>query len=167
MNNIKNLLDKYELDYKYAVHKPIRTYDDAIEVDKEFNFTGIESKNLFLKDANNKYYVFVTSVNVRFDKALFKELFDSKFTMVNDQELNQVTGYEIGSLPGFNYQSDITLIIDKDIFGFDKYICSAGIPTESFEINPKLLLNVYDNLENKIIYLDVINRKIIDRNQIC
>lgn len=166
MSKIKQILDKYNLEYKYAIHKPIRTYQDAIEVDKEFGFTGVESKNLFIKDSNKNYYVFITSINVRFDRGLFKELFNDKFSLTDNNELNSITGYEVGSIPGFDYPSNITLIIDKDIFNHTKYICSAGIPTQSFEIEPKQLLKIYDDLDNKIIYIDLINKKILDRNQI-
>ena len=40
-------------------------------------------------------------------------------------------------------------------FNFDKYICSAGIPTESFEMPTSNLKEVYKNVDNEVIYVDI------------
>ena len=34
------------------------SYEDAIKVDKELGFTGIETKNLFLKNSQNSFLFF-------------------------------------------------------------------------------------------------------------
>ena len=42
-------------------------------------------------------------------------------------------------------------------FNFDKYICSAGIPTESFEMPTSNLKEVYKHVDNEVIYIDMLS----------
>lgn len=149
----KEILNHFNIKYKWYIHKPIKTYDDAIEVDQEFGIVGEESKNLFLKDNENNYYVFVTIAKNRFDKNLIKEKTDLKLKIASSEELEKMTNYVAGSAATFPYDEKISYIIDKIVFRIESLICSGGVPTESYTMNGSDLKVIFDNCKNKKIYI--------------
>ncbi len=151
----KKILDELNIDYVWKVHDPIRCYEDAIKVDKQLGFTGTETKNLFLKNSQNSFYVFLTTADVRFDKKAIKEKINQKLSIASHEELIQKTGYTPGSAASYPYDRDITYIIDNRIFKTNKLICSGGVPTESYEMETKYLQKILDFLPNQKIYIDL------------
>ena len=55
----------------------------------------------------------------------------------------------------FPYPKEVGYIVDNRVFNFDKYICSAGIPTESFEMPTSNLKEVYKHVDNEVIYVNI------------
>lgn len=150
----KKILDELNIDYVWKKHESIMNYEDAMKVDKELGFTGIETKNLFLKNSQNSFFVFLTTFNVRFDKKIIKEKINQKLSIAPEEELIKKTGYIPGSAASFPYDIDVTYIVDNRIFKTNKLICSGGTPTESYEMETKYLQKILDFLPNKKIYID-------------
>lgn len=156
MQESGKILEKLNLEFKYIEHEPILDYETAFRVDKQFNLTGKESKCLFIKTKSNKYYSFITYEGVSFDRKFFKELLGEKTSIASREELKEIAGYEAGCAAPFPYPKEVGYIVDNRVFNFEKYICSAGIPTESFEMPTSNLREVYKHVENEVMYVDVL-----------
>ena len=154
MQESGKILESLNLEFRYIEHEPVLDYEAATRVDKEFNLTGQESKCLFIKTKSNKYS-FITYEGVIFDRKFFKELLGEKTSIATREELMNITGYEAGCAAPFPYPKEVGYIVDNRIFNFDKYICSAGIPTESFEMPTSNLKEVYKHVDNEVIYIDI------------
>lgn len=155
MTKTIKIVNDLKIEYRHITHEPITNYEIAKKIDKENNLTGVESKNLFLVSKSNKYFVLVTKEGTRFDKNIFKDLLGEKISIASPKELEEQTGYVVGSAPSFPYSNNVMYIIDVSIFEHEKYICSAGIPTESYEMITKDIIKVYDNQPNQIKYIDL------------
>ncbi len=155
MQKSVQLLDELNLPYTYIEHEPILDYETAKKVDEQFHLTGIESKNLFMKTKSGKYYVLVTIEGVRMNRKFMKELLQEKVSVATREELYMETGYEAGCAASFPYKKEIGYLVDNQIFHHDKIICSAGIPTASFEMPTQNLKVVYAHVENEVKYIDL------------
>ena len=149
------ILEKLKLPYDYYEHEPILNYDTTKKVDERYHLTGVESKNLFIKTKSSRYYVLVTMEGVRLNSKFMKELLGEKVSIASSQELMDLCGYEAGCAASFPYAKEIGYLVDNALFTHDKIICSAGIPTASFEMPTENLKVVYQNVENEVRYIDL------------
>ena len=150
----KEILENLKVEHSYYSHKPIHTLQDALEVNEELKISGEETKNLFLKDKEGNYYVYLSLASARLDKKLLKEITGKKIDFAGKDELTEKTGYIVGSAPSFPYDKSITYIVDKGLLIDGTIVCSGGVPTESYTMLGKDLQIVLDSLKNKIIYLE-------------
>lgn len=155
MQESGKILESLNLEFRYIEHEPVLDYEAAYRVDQQFNLTGQESKCLFIKTKSGKYYSFITYEGVNFDRKFFKEILGEKTSIASREELKDIAGYEAGCAAPFPYPKEVGYIVDNRVFNFDKYICSAGIPTESFEMPTSNLKEVYKHVDNEVIYVDV------------
>ena len=158
MNKTREILDKLNINYQWYNHKPIITLQDAIEVDKELNLVGEETKNLFLKDKKtNNYYVFITLAKNKFGLTDNDEINELKLKIASSDELEQKSGYVRGSAATFPFSNDTIYLVDNSIFNVEYLICSGGNPTESYVMKSIDLKNVFEYIDNKIIYVNLLN----------
>ncbi|RKD29495.1 YbaK/EbsC family protein [Thermohalobacter berrensis] len=150
--HILNLLDKGDIEYKSFKHEPVLDYKKAKKVRERFNFEGVESKSLFIKSKSGKYYVFVTVKGTRLDSKKMKKLLGEKVSIASGKELTEKTDCIPGCAAPFGYSKEITLIIDKNIFSYDKFVFSPAKPEITIEIRTKDIKKILDVSENKIIY---------------
>ena len=155
MQESGKILESLNLEFRYIEHEPILDYETAYKVDQQFNLTGQESKCLFIKTKSGKYYSFITYAGVNFDRKFFKDLLGEKTSIASREELLDITGYEAGCAAPFPYPKEVGYIVDNRIFNFDKYIWSAGSPTESFEMPISNIKEVYKHVDNEVIYVEV------------
>lgn len=153
--DLLKIMDNLGIQYQYVEHEPITNYEIAKKVDEEYNLEGTESKNLFLKDKNGTYYVFITEEGVRFNRAFLKEVTGEKLSITSAEELEEKTGYKVGCATNFGYDADVVFIVDAEIFNHEKLICSAGSPTQSMVIHTADLKKIYQTISNHILYVQV------------
>lgn len=151
--DLLKIMDDLGIEYQYVEHEPITDYEVAKAVDEKYNLEGAESKNLFLKDKNGTYYVFITEEGVRFNRAFLKEVTGEKLSITSPEELEEKTGYVVGCATNFGYDSDVIFIVDSEIFKHDKLICSAGSPTQSMVIHTEDLKKIFQNSSNQVVYV--------------
>lgn len=157
MEESVKILDQLGIRYDYYEHEPILNYETAKKVDEQYHLTGQESKNLFMKTKSGKFYVLVTIEGVRMDSKFMKSILGEKVYVASPNELLEQTGYVAGCAASFPYRKDIGYLVDNQIFLFEKLICSAGVPTASFEIRSEDLKKVYATVENDVRYIDLPN----------
>lgn len=155
MNKCKEILNKYNIpNYYIEGHETVVDYEAAKRVDEKYGLTGLESKCLMLKTKSNKMVLFVTKIGTKMDKKFFIELLNEKTNICSSDELFDYSGYVAGCASPFAYPDDLLYVVDNSIFESEKYICSAGDPHESFEIETKYLKTIYDLLKVNVKYID-------------
>src|SRR3989344_9666150 len=90
-NNIK-LLKSLNVKFKECTSEPVLSYETAEKVRKEFGLTGTESKSLFLKAKDGKYYMFVSVEGKRADFEKIKDKLGVKISVASQEELKSQTG---------------------------------------------------------------------------
>lgn len=151
----KIILEELQIPHRYIEdHEPVLDYEAAARVDEKYHLTGIESKCLFMKTKSGQYYLFVTYEGVRMDRKFMKELLGEKTSVASGDELLEVSGYVPGCATPFAYPECVKYIVDNHIFDYEKYVCSAGIPCDSFELDTILLKTIYEKLDCDVIYVD-------------
>lgn len=117
--DIYKYLSNLKIDYVKMEHKPVSTVKEALFIEETMNGEGV--KNLFLKNANHNYYLYVIKSNKRADlKALANYLNSGKLYFGNEVELNKYLGLKPGavSLLGIiNDSGKVKIIIDSDLVG--------------------------------------------------
>lgn len=146
-SNIKLLRD-LNIEYKECSSEPVLSYETAEKVRNEFGLTGAESKNLFLKAKNGKYYMFVSLQGKRADFDKLKQIIGAKISVASQDELTAQTGCEPYCAIPFGYPKDIGIIIDSEIYNSEKFIYSPGPPDKTIEIATKDIGKIFDSLAN-------------------
>lgn len=155
MHESARILDDLGLAYDYYEHEPILDYETARRVDESFHLTGVESKNLLIKTKSGRFYVLVTVEGVKMDAKFMRALLGEKVRVATREELKELCGYEAGCAASFPYPKEVGYLVDKQLFRHEKMICSAGVPTESFEMPTGNLKAVYSHVENEVRYIDL------------
>ena len=140
---VRSLLQQSGVAFVEVEHEPVLDYERAAEVRRRFDLRGVESKNLFLKAKDGRYFMFVSVEGQRVDFKEVKRLTGRGVSVSSDEELRAQTGCEPGCAAPFGHAPDIGLIIDREIFRHERFIFSPGPPTKTVELAvselPKLL----------------------------
>jgi Ala-tRNA(Pro) deacylase len=150
--NIK-LLKELNIQFKECDNEPVLSYEAAAKARKQFQLTGTESMNLFLKTKKGEYCMLITVEGKRANFDKLKELLGSKVSIASQDELKEKTGCERYCAIPFGYNKEIIIIVDREIFKHNKFIYSVGPPEKTIEIETKNINKILDSLENRIIRL--------------
>jgi len=152
-SNFFNIIKDLEIDYKVCEHEPVLDFEKAREIDERFGLAGKESKSLFIKGKSGKYYIYMTTEDRRMDSKKIKQIVNEKVSVVNSEDMQSIIGCEPGCLAPFGYDTNIidTIIVDKIIKGYDKFICSCGIPEMTIEISTKYLDSILKSSYTNVI----------------
>ena len=150
-------LDKNKISYELHTHGPLFTVEDSIA--KRGKIGGAHSKNLFLKNKKNKFYLFscleTTNVNL---KKLSKNLNLGNISFANEKYLNGYLGIKPGSVSPFGLLNDINHEVEfylDEKFLFQKFVNFHPLVNTStlslkandfinFLIENKKKVNIYD-----------------------
>ncbi len=108
-----------ESGYKYKIHKhgPLHTVQDSVKLRGKIE--GLHSKNLFLKNKKNQFYLFSCLENTRIDlKKIPKSLNAGNTSFANEKYLYEYLGVSPGSVTPFGLLNDkkncVFFYLDKD-----------------------------------------------------
>ena len=150
--DIYKYLSNLKIDYVKMEHKPVSTVKEALFIEETMNGEGV--KNLFLKNANHNYYLYVIKSNKRADlKALANYLNSSKLYFGNEVELNKYLGLKPGavSLLGIiNDSGKVKIIIDSDLVG-KRLLMHPNINTVTLSIAYNNVLKIIEDCKNDYI----------------
>ena len=109
-------LDKNKYSYTLYKHDPLFTVEDSII--KRGQIKGTHSKNLFLKNKKNQFFLFSCLENAKVDlKKLSKNLNLGNVSFAKEEYLKKILGVEPGSVTPFGLLNDtdqkVTFYIDK------------------------------------------------------
>ena len=148
---IIGLLKQHGVAYEEFDHEPILNYDDAEKQKQHFGWTGTESKNVFMKGGDGKYYVFVTFQGQRVDFKKLKEVLGVKLSIASEDDVRNVVQCVPGCVAPFGFSSDITILLDPTLFTHTDYLFSPGVTTKTIRTNVQDLKKVFDGLPNPVI----------------
>jgi Ala-tRNA(Pro) deacylase len=116
-------LDKSSYLYKLYRHEPLFTVGDS--VNKRGKIEGAHSKNLFLKNKKNKFFLFSCLETTKIDlKKLSKTLDLGNISFARDEYLKKILGVLPGSVTPFGLLNDT----DEEVeFYLDKAFLSEKI----------------------------------------
>lgn len=150
-SKIIDLLQEYKIPFKEFEHAPILSYEDAEREKANFNWEGVESKNVFMKGGDDQYYVFVTVQGEKVDFKKLKELLNVKMSIATSEDVINVIQCVPGCVCPFGFASEITILIDSKLFTYTDYLFSPGVTTKTIHTNIQEMKIIFENLPNKVI----------------
>ena len=111
---LKNLNTTHEI----QEHVPVYTVDDIKKI--SWKLKGIGGKNLFLKDAREKFFLYILPQDKRADlKILANKINSKRLSFANEVELKTYLGLIPGSVTPLGVINDkesiVTLVLDKEL----------------------------------------------------
>ncbi len=144
-SEIKNLLEKNKIDYKFKEHPPTRTSEEAAFYRNEPIKIG--AKALILK-TDKEFIMAVIPGNKKINSKKLKLILKTKnLRFATEQELLKISNCTPGSVPPFGNLFNISLFIDKLLLENEFVAFNAGSLTKSIKIK-------------KQDYLSLVNAKI-------
>ena len=153
-NIIIKLLQNNNIKFDIYEHEPIFLFFFAEKVSKKLGFTGTESKSLFLKSKNGKYYIYFTIQGEKVGFKKLKEILGEKILICEAQEMTKIIGCYPGCVSPFGHNSDITIILDRVVLKQDRIIFSPGVPNKTIVINTVNLKTIFSLIDNSIVYIN-------------
>lgn len=150
-DNIIQLLKEHGVAYQEYDHAPILSYEDAEREKARHGWEGTESKNVFLKGADGRYYVFATVQGQRVDFSGLKALLGTKLSLASGDEVKEFSGCVPGCVAPFGFTPDITVVVDPMLFRQDAYLFSPGVTTKTVRLKPTELKRVFSTLPNRVL----------------
>ena len=151
--NLYEILDKLEITYEEIEHEVVYTIEEAKKI--ECKIDGVGSKNLFLKDKNNNYYIYVLREDKRADlKELAKYLNTSKLSFGKDEELKEILNLDKGGVTPLAVINDkdnkVIIVIDKDLVGI-KVLHHPNVINKTMSLEYDDLIKIIEYTEHKYV----------------
>ena len=138
LERIRELLDKNSVQYKCWDHPPVHTSEEAAKV----RGTPLESgaKAMVLR-SKGKYLMVVIAGDKKMDfKKVKKVIGSDRLTLSSPEEVLEVTGCEIGSVPPFGNLFDLPVYLDNSLlrspiinFNAGKHGTSIAMSIEDYQ----------------------------------
>ena len=148
-SHLLKYLDNLGIEYKLHKHPAVFTVEESDRLAEKL--PGIlHTKNLFLKDEANKFFLVSMHAYKRLDLKKLKEKLNAKkkLTFASAEELKEKLNLTPGSVSifGMIYAKDVTLIVDKQVWQADKVGFHPNINTATLEIAHQGLEKFYNSL---------------------
>ena len=113
----------------------------------------IHTKNLFLKDEGNKFFLVCMDAFKRLDLKILKEKLNAqkKLTFASSEELKKHLNLSPGSVSilGMIYSKYVVLILDKELWNAEKVGFHPNVNTSTLELNHENLEKLYTSLKTR------------------
>ncbi len=141
VNKVKKTLDDRKVNYELTVHEPVYTSEQAARIRGVSVKTGV--KALVLKTYEHRFILVLVTADKRADLEKVAELEGTKnVRLANPQEVFEVTGCEIGSVPPFGHLIELKTYMDREILENDEVNFNCGEHTKSIKMKAQDLLKV-------------------------
>lgn len=141
---IIELLDKNHIQYQSLEHEPTKTCADAARIRGTSPNQGAKA---LVCIADKKPIMIVLPCSRKLDTKLFKAAFNVKdLRFASPDEVKQITGLEIGSIPPWGSLFNLTTHLDLALASQKQIAFNAG------DINRSIIMNYadYHRLENPV-----------------
>ena len=148
-NELLKLLNDKSIHYKKYDHEPLYSVEDS--KNKRGEIRGSHTKNLFLKNKKNNFFLFSCDENAKVDLKQFSKSIDAKnLSFANAEYLEQFLGIKPGSVSPFALLNDkdnvVKFYLDEKLFNseiinFHPLINTTTISIETSEFINFLLEN--------------------------
>ncbi len=121
----------------------------------------LHTKNLFLKDEANNFYLICMYANKRLDLKLLKKKLKArdKLSLASPEQLKEHLNLTPGSVSifGMIHAKNVSLILDKQVWESEKVGFHPNINTSTLELSHTDLKKFYDSLKSKKEIIDLEN----------
>ena len=164
-SDLLNLLDKSGINYKIHNHAPLFTVEDSERLRGVIE--GSHSKNLFLKNKKNQFFLFSCSENASVDLKLFSKVIAAKnLSFANEKYLDQYLGIKPGSVSPFALLNDeenqVVFYLDEKLFKSETISFHPLINTSTITMKTKDFINFIIGNNKKINIFSLDNYSILD-----
>jgi len=153
---LKKYLEKYKISYTAYEHPAVFTVAESDKVTK--HIPGARSKNLFLKDENNNFYLVIMPSGKRLNTQLIRTHFKIKeLNFASPDELKKQLNISPGSVSLFCmiYASEkVILIVDKEILNAEQAGFHPNKNTATIVLDHNNLEKFLNTLKNRREVID-------------
>lgn len=147
LEKIKSEFSRLELHPTYLEHEPVITSEDAAKTRGFELKQGI--KALLFTDGKNNWVI----VNVPADRKVNQNKVASQMNwsknstrMATPEEVEEITGCEIGSVPPFGHRTIIPIFVDVNVFDNTESAFNIGLRTNSVKILTSEMRNLFKEI---------------------
>jgi len=141
-NKIKKFLDNQSIEYKAFEHEPVTGSEHAAKVrEKLFGKPWKQilehgAKAMIIK-SKEKFYQFILPGSKRIDFKKVKEITGGQPKFASPEEVLEVTGCVVNSVPPFGNLFNLKVYVDKSLLEKDYITFNAGELTVSIDMKTK------------------------------
>ena len=150
--NLKIYFEKYGISYKVHNHPPVFKVAESLKLKGEISEV-LHTKNLFLKDEKNNFYLVCLYAHKRLNLKFLKEKLQAakKLEFASEKELKEHLNVSPGSVSIFSmiYAKNITLILDKQIWNAENVGFHPNINTATLELNHEEFEKFWKTIKTK------------------
>jgi len=150
--DLKRYLEKHRISYKIHNHQAVFTVTDSLKL--KAGLSGVlHTKNLFLKDEKNNFYLVCLYAHKRLNLKFLREKLQmaKKLEFASEKELKNRLNVSPGSVSIFNIIKaiDVQLILDKQIWDAEKVGFHPNINTATLELTHEQLEKFWKTIKAK------------------
>ena len=151
-----NLLDSKSISYKITEHKPLFTVEDSKNL--RGSIEGAHSKNLFLKDKKNNFFLvsFIEDIIADLNKASVP-LNSKNLSFANEDYFMNILGIKPGSVSQFGLFNDkekkVKFFFDQEFMEYEIVNFHPLINTSTVSIAPNDLINLIEQHHSKVEFI--------------
>lgn len=144
---IKSLFKELGIKPTYLEHEPVITSEDAAKTRGFALKQGI--KAIVLTNGNGTWFL----VNLPADKkvdlrkaATAMGLTKKDIRMGTPEEVLEITGCEVGSVPPFGHKTTVKIFVDRGVYSNEESAFNIGLRTHSVKIQTKDMKTVFNHV---------------------
>ncbi len=163
-SDLLELLRKKDVDFEIHNHQPLFTVEDSENL--RGKITGAHTKNLFLKNKKNSFFLFSCDENASVDLKRFSKSIDAKnLSFANEKYLDEFLGIKPGSVSPYALLNDtknsVSFFLDQKVFNSEKVNFHPLVNTTTITIKTKDFIDFIRENGKKINIFSLENYSII------
>ena len=156
------ILDDHGFEYFLKEHEPLFTVEDSKALRGQIE--GAHSKNLFLKDAKENFFLISIEESSSIDlKKTMQHIQSKKLSFAKPEYLKNILGIEPGSVSPFallnDFKKQVKFYLDRSFLESESVNFHPLINTATVNISPQNLVKLIEKYHNTVNYLALENLK--------
>ena len=154
--DLYKVLDDLNITYEELEHNAVFTIEEALKENIPKRIDGIECKNLFCKNKNHYYLIFIEASKRADLKALAKFVGESHLSFASPTELKSILNLDLGSVTPLGIINDnnnqVKLLIDQELAN-KKVLVHPNINTKTMSIKYEDLIKFIEYTNHDYIVI--------------
>ena len=143
---MKLILEEKGIEYQISEHEPVYTSEQAADVRGVDVSTGV--KALVVKTSEGGFVLVLVRADKKADlDDIAKKEHTKRVRLASPQDVLEITGCEIGSVPPFGHDTELKTYFDREILENEYVNFNAGLHTVSIRMKARDLLRTIKGIE--------------------
>ena len=145
--SVTQALDQLNVPYTFFAHEgPVHSLEQAAEERGQLPEQIVRS--ILFRLAQDAYVMVLMAGPQQIDwKALRRYLGQSRVTMASQDEVLEVTGYQIGSVSPFGLPQPIRVLVDQSVLAQDEISIGSGVRSTTVIMKTAVLMQALGDVE--------------------